>query len=355
MATTAIGFDIGTSSIKMTEISIGRRSATITRFFSIPLDINIMVDEEDGHFEYITNLITNAIQSMDAQGDDAYGSVKGKHVAAKRIILPARSKKELQETLLWDIWQYSPFRGDEYIHEYTISNEPYDRKHSEITLFSARKESIINSIAILTAAKLNVASVEPESMALARLYSLGYSTNSTIKSRSDFSSRGNHSTVIACIGQATTTYAFVQNHKLLLTLTTDFGGGMLTSSLCDEIDLTPEEAIMAQVNSNVIEEEVENIDALKEQFFASFAKDLAKVILLHNNREKGNKTNVKLALLTGRASTDINMASSVNDKMDIHVEMFDPIPGIPKMSIPDGYNSNIFDVSLGLALKKFTQ
>lgn len=356
MATgTAIGFDIGASSIKMTEISVSRRGASITRFLNIPLDINVMVDEEVGNFEYIINLITNVISSMDAHGADAYVSVKGKHIAAKRVIIPARSKKELQESLLWDIWQYSPFKGDEYVHEYTISDAPYDKKRSEITLFSARKESIINAVALVAAAKLNVVSVEPESMALARLYSLGYSTNSTIKSRSDFAAKGKQSAVIACLGHKTTTYVFVQKDTLLLTLTTDFGGSILTNSLCDEIDLTLEEAIMAQVNSNVIEEEVERIDALKEEFFEAFVKDLQTVITKNNEREKGSKTNVGFVYLTGRPSTDANMVNSINEKIDIPVEMFDPVLGIPKLSLPDEYNSNTFDVSLGLALKKMMQ
>lgn len=352
---TAIGFDIGASSIKMTEVSIGRRNIAITRFLNIPLDINIMVDNEVGNFEYVVNLITNVVTSMDAKGEDAYVSVKGKNIAAKRVIIPLRSKKELQESLLWDVWQYSPFKGDEYVHEYTISDTPYDKRHSEITLFSARKESIINAVSIITGGGLRAASVEPESMALARLYAMGYSTKSTIKSRADFASKKRFSAVIACIGFQSTTYVFVKGDSLLLTLTTGFGGSILTDSLCDEIDLTLEEAIMAQVNSEVIEEEVEKIDELKERFFKAFVEDLNKVIEKNNRREKGGRTDVGFVYLTGRASTDANMVASVDSKMEIPVEMFEPIEGIPKMNKPEDYDTNTFDVSLGLALKKYME
>ncbi len=163
------GVDIGTDSIKMVEIEATKNGLRL---------VNIGV--EDTPAEAIeSSIITDSqsigealIRLISREGfsrSSAVSSLAGQALITRLIEVPHMGDAELAEAMKWEVERYIPFPAKEVVLDFkSLPVEDLDATQMEVLLVAAKKEMVSNHIAALNRARLDLAAIDIEPLALSR-------------------------------------------------------------------------------------------------------------------------------------------------------------------------------------------
>ncbi len=105
-----IGLDIGSSAVKVVELSLASGNFKLERFGYAALPPEAIVQGSFMNAPAIASAVREACDSAQIKASDVATSVSGHSVIVKKITLPAQSTEELDETIRWEAEQF--FRLD---------------------------------------------------------------------------------------------------------------------------------------------------------------------------------------------------------------------------------------------------
>ena len=160
-----IGLDIGSSSVKIVELSeAGKGVMRLERYAIEPLPRGAVVDGNIDKIEVVADAVKRAWRRASGKVRNVAMALPASAVITKRIALPANLREEeLEMQVESEANQYIPFALDEVSLDFQvlggIPNAPDD---VEVLIAASRKEKVEDRVAVAQAAGLKPVVVDVE-------------------------------------------------------------------------------------------------------------------------------------------------------------------------------------------------
>ena len=163
-----VGLDIGSSSVKLVELSDVGGTMRLERYAIEPLPRGAVVDGNIDKIDIVAEAVKRAWRRAGTRIKNVAMALPASAVITKRIALPANLREEeLEMQVESEANQYIPFALDEVALDFqvlgAIPNAPDD---VEVLIAASRKEKVEDRMAVAQAAGLKPAVVDVESYAM---------------------------------------------------------------------------------------------------------------------------------------------------------------------------------------------
>ncbi len=232
MASSYLGVDIGTTSIKIVEVRKGKTRPQIVNYGLLESSgylsranqalqtSGLKIFEND-----VIEFLKTAVREMGTGAREAFASLPPFSVFTTVVDFPQMDPKEVEKAMVYQARQYVPLPLSEVALDWTKVAEYQDDKglsHQKILLTSVPKEQIEKYQRIFKAAGLTLRALEVENVSLARI-------------------TGNDPTptMVVDIGSQSTGIVFLEGGHLVWSAQTDFASASLTQALATSLGVNP--------------------------------------------------------------------------------------------------------------------
>lgn len=166
----AIGLDIGSSSVRAVEIGFSEGKRVLTRIGEIGLAPGIVSEGEVHDSEALSTALTSLWRLGGFKTRRVFLGLANQKVIVRHIQLPFMSDEDLKGAINYEAQEYIPIPLEEAILDYQVLRE-FDEDNQrmlEILVVAAQKNMIDSFVRALTAAKLSPIAIDVQSFALLR-------------------------------------------------------------------------------------------------------------------------------------------------------------------------------------------
>src|SRR5262245_7931278 len=225
-----IGVDIGSSAIKVCEISEGRKGQRkLVRFGFHPLPAETIVD---GHIinsgavveglEKLFHKVTRRNVALRASGHS---------VIIKKISMPLMTHAELSEQINWEAEQHIPFDLAEVHIDYQVLHRRPEQGQMDVLLVAAKREEVADLTNLAYEARLKPTVVDLDAFTVQNVYENGYGAPAA------------HETVVLIhVGASLTTVNILSEGSTAFTRDIANGGNAITEEIQRQLAISREEA-----------------------------------------------------------------------------------------------------------------
>ena len=169
-----IGLDIGTSSIKLAEMTFARRSWSLSRFAIQPIAPGAVNAGEIVDVAEVTRAIQGALAASSTGRKQASTGMSGNAVVVKKIAMPRMEPRLAAEQVKWEAEQYIPFDINEISLEHVILEASTGPETMDVLLVAAKQEFIFRYLEAIEGAGLKCAVMDVAGFALANCFEANY-------------------------------------------------------------------------------------------------------------------------------------------------------------------------------------
>lgn len=232
MSNAYLGVDIGTTSIKIAEVSAGESRPAVT---------NYAVLESSGYLaranqalqtsglkifeEQAAELLKTAVRQMGTRATLATASLTPFSVFTIILDFPQMDQKEIEKAMVYQAKQYVPLPLSEVALDWLKVSEFTDDNgfvHQKMLLISVPQEQIRKYQRIFKAAGLSLRALEMESLSIARIFG-----------------NDNTPTIVVDIGSRSTNIVFLEGGQFIWSTQSDFASASLTQALAESLSINP--------------------------------------------------------------------------------------------------------------------
>ncbi len=346
MSRQCIGLDIGSSSVKLVQLKVGRKGQTLQNFGIEPLPPAAIQQGSIVDPASVSNAIRSLANRIRLRGKDVALAVSGNSVIIRRLQIPAMAGPALAEQMEWEVRQNVPFARGEVIVDWEVLVERTPEGQMEVALVAAKREIVEQYVAVVGAAGLNPAVVDTDAFALQNAVesSQGLTPNETA--------------AVINVGAHFSTIAIIQNGKPVFHRNIAAGGDTYTEAIRHRLAVSQEGAEAYKVGSSgaataaeVVPQEVHRILAqISDQVSAEFQRTVDFYI---NDAADATLSRV---FLTGGSALIPQLPKAIQDRARVPVAILDPFArvAIDARRFDVGYlraNAPVASVAFGLALR----
>ncbi len=216
-----LGVDIGTSCIKVVQISHGSQP-TLQTYGIVDIPEPISMQTTDDQVHEVAGLLKGLLDRAHVSTKRSVMSLPNAAVFTSVIDMPKMSDQELESAMQFEAKKYVPLPFSEVTLSWTIIGENSDGKTTKVLLIAVPKQIRDMYIKVFQLAGLNLEIIEIEALALIRSLVVDPSKND----------------VIIDIGAKVTGINFVRNGLLQLTRNLNIGGDTITDRIAQALNLT---------------------------------------------------------------------------------------------------------------------
>ncbi len=345
-----LGVDIGTTSIKVAELSSGKSGLALENYGI--LETYGYLERANSAFQTSTLKLSEGevaahlrllLERLRPRTRDAAASVPAFSAFSTLIELPTTSPREIARVMQFQAKQYVPIAISEVELDWQKVGERVDEngvKKDQILLMAIVKDQVERYRKIFRAAGLALRRVEIDGVSSARALTRGIG----------------EPTLLIDIGSRSTGLFIAEGGRLKFSGQTDFSGGSLTQTIATGLNIGMLRA-----------EDLKRQRGLRasggERELSTLMEVILDVILREANRvrrrfEDTYGTKVKRMVVTGGGANLMDIAAYLAKQVDLPVERANPFGdiGYPEAVKPitDGLGP-LIAVAIGLGLKGFVQ
>jgi len=172
----AVGLDIGSSSCKVAELEVAKKSAVLLKYGITHLLPDAIVDGEVMDREVVIETIRGLFESKGIVGRDVITSLPGKGVIVKRIVVGKMKESEAKLQIRWEAEQHIPFDVNDVNLDFEIVNPTAGEDQMEVILVAAKKEVVNSYVGLIKEAGLNPVLVDVAAFAVQNAFDANYET-----------------------------------------------------------------------------------------------------------------------------------------------------------------------------------
>ncbi len=340
-----IGLDIGSTAVRLIQLSSQGSGYRIDHFAIEPLSKGVVVDKAVQDVEAISDAITRAVKASGTRSKSCAIAVSGSAVFTKTISLPADlAAKDIESQVQIEANQYIPYPLDEVSLDFEVLG-PSARNADlmDILLAASKSENIESRQDAIDSAGLRAKVVDVEAFAIANAFEL-------IRQRDGV----NRSEAVGFfdIGLDLTTLLVIKSGQVTYTRDHPFGGHQLLEETQRRYNMTPEQASFFERNEDAPEDFEEEV---LEPFQLNIVHQISRALQFYASSNE--YSNISTIYLSGGAASLKGLAPMVQQELGMTTRIADPIAG---MDIADNVpltlikrSSNNLMVAMGLALRGF--
>jgi type IV pilus assembly protein PilM len=341
-----VGLDIGSSSLKLTEIISTSHGHVLNRFLQIPLPKGIIVESVLTDAKMLSLRIKELFRNSGCKGKGIVTSLSGNSVIVKKVTFAQMDETELRDLIRDEAGKYLPFdnMADVNYDFQILGDNEYNPNQMDVIIVAAKKADVNNYFDAITAAGLGVTIMDVDSFALETMYEANYEFES------------NEIVVIINIGASITNINVIKGGMSIFTRDFTMGGNSITDGLQEKYRVSFEDAEKikvegisgsnqdnAELNSSILE--------LAEPICAEIERSIDYF------RSTFGGEYIKHVFLSGGSAKIQGLAENLSQRLNIKTELINPLLKV-------GYNERNIDakkldsikpiaaVAVGLGLRK---
>jgi len=249
----ALGLDIGSSSVKLAQLTEGKRGHKLLAWGEAPLPPEAVVDNQLMNSSAIVQAIRELVAQQKVKIKDVAIGVRGHSVIIKRISMPFMSQEDLDESIQWEAEQYIPFDvKDVNIDTQILTPQADAAGQMDVLLVAAKKDMINDFTSVCAEAGLTVTVVDVDAFAAQNAFEANYPQTP------------GQPVVLINVGAAVTNINIVHNGMATFTRDITVGGNAFTEEIQKQLNISAEEAEALKVGGHgesdaVVPQEVERV------------------------------------------------------------------------------------------------
>lgn len=227
-----LGVDIGTTSIKMAEVTAGKKAPRVVNYGILESSgylaranqalqtSGLKIFEDDA-----VTLLKALLKELGTKTRDAIASLPPFDVFMTMVDFPAMEAKEVAKALVYQAKQYVPMPLNEVALDWMKVGDYKDEKgfaHQKILLISVPQEQIKKYQHMFAAAGLHLRALEIESLSAARIFANDVTP-----------------TILVDIGSRSTNIIFMEKGVLTWSAQSDIAAAALTQALTSSLGINP--------------------------------------------------------------------------------------------------------------------
>jgi type IV pilus assembly protein PilM len=233
-----VGFDIGSSSIKLVELNRGKGGFKLQNLGLSALPPEAIVDGALMDSVTIIDVIRDLVSTTKTKRKDVVTSVSGHSVIVKKITLPFMTEAELEESIQWEAERYIPFDiNDVNIDFHMLGSSSENADLMDVVLVAAKKDIINDYQSVIVEAGLNPVIIDTDSFALENMLEINYDIDK------------DETVAVANVGASITNINIIRNNTSSFTRDIFKGGNQITEEIQRQLHIDYEEAERIKVGS----------------------------------------------------------------------------------------------------------
>ncbi len=340
-----MGLDIGSSSIRLLQLSRHGSSYRIDHFAIEPLPSGVIVEKSVQDIEAISEAIRSAVRNSGSNSKYCAVAVSGSAVFTKTISLPANlADADIESQVQIEANQYIPYPLDEISLDFEVLG-PSARNADmvDILLAASKNENVESRQDALESLGLKARVVDVESFAIANAFEL-------IRERDGI--RSSETVGIFDVGSDLSSLLVLRNGRVVYTRDHPFGGNQLTEEIMRRYDMTAEQAtffMRDEPGPDHFEDEV------LEPFMLNVVHQISRALQFYSS--SAEFSNIRTIYLAGSMAGIKGLAEIVEQELGIKTAVADPVTGLdvaPSVAVQVlKRNAPNLMVAMGLALRGF--
>ncbi len=339
-----LGLDIGTSSIKMAELDISKKGATLVRFGYSPIVQGAVAGGEINDVPSVAEAIRTLFSEGGFRRKSCNTGMFGTSVITKKINMPRMEANMVGEQIRWEAEQYIPFDLNEInLDFHIIQSNQSSSENMDVLLIAAKQEFIYRYLETVQGAGLNPSMIDVAGFALANCFEFNYGSF-----KDD---------VIALlnVGAGVTNFVVVEKGEVIFARDIPVGGLTYTSDISKEMGISFDEAEVLKLNASHKSEVPPEVNTT----IASTNEIVCEEI--NNSFEFYAATSSGLSISKFYASGGSiyvpGLLDSISNSVGVPYEIIDPLRKVTynKKAFSDDYIESIkpfASIVIGLALRK---
>mgnify|MGYP001816587450 FL=1 len=340
-----MGLDIGSSSIRLLQLSRHGSSYRIDHFAIEPLPSGVIVEKSVQDIEAISDAIQSAVRNSGSSSKYCAVAVSGSAVFTKTISLPSNlAEADIESQVQIEANQYIPYPLDEISLDFEVLGpSPRNADMVDILLAASKNENVESRQDALESLGLKARVVDVESFAIANAFEL-------IRERDGI--RSTETVGIFDVGFDLSSLLILRNGRVVYTRDHPFGGNQLTEEIMRRYDMAPEQAnffLRGEPGPENFEDEV------LEPFMLNVVHQISRALQFYSS--SAEFSNIRTIYLSGTMAGIKGLADVVEQELGIKTSVADPVAGLdlaPSVAVQAlNRNAPNLMVAMGLALRGF--
>lgn len=336
-----IGIDIGSSSVKLVELSTSARKPRLAAWAVEPMPNGAIAENTIANPQDVVDAISKALVKSGSKANEAAIAISSSHAITKVLSMPKGMRDhEIEEQVSIEALHFIPYPIEEVNLDFeVIGPSTTDPDNEEDILLVACRKTIVDSyVEALEESGLTPKVVDIDTYALERIY----------RSADPFVASGNDLTAIFDIGAVTTHMTVVDQQRVLYTRHQSFGSKQLLQLVRKEYGVGAEEAEGLIVSSKPPADYYESV---LMPFAKMVSQEISRALQFFYSSSMHSK--VDNILLTGGCASLQGLNDEVENEIDFRTKVLDPFGAITTMGDRDMLerSSKLMTVATGLALR----
>lgn len=341
-----VGLDIGSSSLKLAEVTGTANGYVLNRFLQMPLPKGIISEGVLNDARELSLKIKELFKGSGCQSRGIVTSLSGNSVIVKKVTFAQMEEADLRDLIHDEAGKYLPFDNmDDVNYDFQIlGDNEFNPNQMDVIIVAAKKDIVNGYLDALQDAGLHVQIMDVDSFALETMYEANYDyENDAID-------------VLVNIGASITNINVVKNGMSIFTRDFTLGGNSITEALQARFNLSFEEAEEKKVSASA--DSSPEGAGLREDILdcaESICSEIERSIDYFRSTFGGE--NIKHVFLSGGSAKINGLQTLLSQRMNIETEIINPFLKI-------GFNKKNIDaktveslrpvaaVAIGLGLRK---
>lgn len=304
-----IGLDIGSSSIKLADLNVGKNGIVLNNFAFIQTPPQAMNNGEITDSLMIAEAIKTAYKENAFKLKKACVGLSGTAVIVKKISLPKVDKKDLKEQVEYEAAQYLPFDISQVTLDFHQLSFSQNSQNTDLLVVAAQNEFILNYLEAVTRSGLKCAILDVSSLALANTFELNYGKTTEPVALFNF-------------GSNITNFLVLLQGEVIFSRDIPVGGFHFTNEISKNMGLTFEEAEALKISQGIKQEVPEDTRTFMNIAMDHVTEEIRNSIDFYTATANG--LTINRAYYTGGASQTIGLIEHLVETIKLPFEAFNP-------------------------------
>ena len=317
-----VGIDIGSSSIKLAEMTMSSGGAILDNFAVIPSPQQAVTNGEITDTLLVAESIRSAFKENGFKNKTACVGLSGTAVIIKKISIPRVEPKKLREQVQYEAAQYLPFDVSQVTIEHHVLSFTSSPENLDVLVIAAQNEYILNYIGSVNQAGLKCGILAVNSLALANVFELNYGKTSEPIALFNF-------------GSNITNFLVLFQGEVIFSRDIPVGGFHFTNEISKNMGITFDEAETLKISQSTSQQEVpEETRTFMNIALDYVTEEIRNSIDFYTATAQGHL--ITKAYYTGGASLTAGLIDHLVDVLKMPFEVFNPAmvikPGSKKIT-----------------------
>ena len=308
-----VGIDIGSSSVKLVQLSEQKGSYILKKVGLLPLPAEAIVDNTLMDSSSIAETILKLVDNLEVTAKDAACSVSGNSVIIRKIALPAMPPEELDDQIHWEAEQYIPFDiNDVNVDFQILDSDPDDPSKMNVLLVASKKDIVNDYMAVFNEAGIKLSVVDVDSFAIQSAFELNYDVEPE------------EVTALINIGAGIMNLNIVKHGVSLFTRDVQMGGNLFTEEVQKQFGVSSQDAERIKITGEGVDATrlAETINRVNE----TLALEVRRSLDFYNSTAGEGK--IARIYLSGGGAKVATLPEAISQKLGTPVEVINPFQKI---------------------------